>query len=142
MKRGLLGALALGVLLAGPVLAETAETVAPDPLKLQALAVPLTETAQSALRELNTERDTFVQNFDWGTREQLVAKQIEFQRGADRYLVRSHEIMRDMYRESGYPELAMFEQGEIERMGKGIANNPATGPATKAPTLQPAEVRK
>lgn len=129
MKRGLLGALALGALLAGPVLADSAQTPTPDALKVQALQVPLTETAQSALRELNTERETFVQSFDWGTRDQLVTKQIEFQQGADRYLVRSHEIMRDMYQETGHMELAAFEQGEIERLERAAAHTPATGDA-------------
>lgn len=139
MKRGLLGVLALGLLLAGAVGADTA---VPDPLKLQALQVPLTETAQSALRELNTERDTFVQEFDWGTREQLVTRQIEFQRGVDRFLVRSHVILRDMYSGTGHSELAAFEQAEIDRIGKSIAHTPTMGVATQSPTVQPAEVRK
>lgn len=141
MRRALLGVVAIGALLTGSAFAETAKSAEPNPLKVQALQVPLTETAQDALRELNTERDTFVQNFDWGTRDQLVAKQIEFQRADERYTVRGHEILRDMYQALGHGELAAFEQAEIERMERALAHQPLTGDAPVSADLKTVEAQ-
>lgn len=141
MKRGILGALAVGLLLTGQVLAEAGSSQAADPLKVQSLQVPLTDTAQAALREMYTERDAFVGNFDWGTREQLVEKQAMFQREVRKYDVRGHVIMRDMYKANGHDELAAFEQAEIDRLEKPAAEAPTTvNPA--APALKGSEVQK
>jgi hypothetical protein len=141
MKRGILGALAIGLLLSGQALAETGATQAVDPLKVQALQVPLTDTAQAALRELYTERDAFVGSFDWGTREQLVEKQASFQREVRKYEVRGHVIMRDMYKANGHDELATFEQTRIEQLEKTALVVPTTDNPT-VPALNGKEVQK
>ncbi|MCA9787697.1 MAG: hypothetical protein KC488_14205 [Candidatus Cloacimonetes bacterium] len=113
MKRHILGALAFSLLLGTLAHADVDKAPTVEGLRAQALQIPLTETAETALNDLYTERDTWTTSFDWGTREDLVARQQAFQAGMKGFEVRGHEIMRDMYQSLGYTELAQKEQDAI-----------------------------
>jgi hypothetical protein len=115
-------------------------------MRHKAQTIKLTADAEVALLALEKEKTIFASEFNWGKRNEYVARQEVFQQQHQDYIVRGYEIMKEMYLELNHGDLAAFEQKKIDKIEDSSAQvilaADETGSAVPVNKMQSVEVNK
>jgi hypothetical protein len=127
--------------LAAPAAGEPDSTTPTAILGTSKAATPVVATAvdpahKQAITALFTERQAFVQSFDWSAGEHE-ARRRDFQAAMSRFEIRELELKRDLYQATGQTDLLARTQTALDKRQQPARTLPELGGERRAAT-QPA----
>ncbi len=137
MVKQALSALLCSLLLIASAVQAEGLSIEQKQLKIKSQQVQLTDSAQLELLGLEEERAAFQENFEWGTREELVERRSEFNAAMQQFRLRELRVTRDSYLATGHGDLAGEIQLRIDRLETPVQERAEAGLSQGEQDVQP-----